>query len=88
VAGNPAEDNAGEMISLIQRSFVPNKVLLLRPEGEEEALKAFQLSPFLEPLTPVNTQPTVFLCSQYTCQSPITNVEELKKVLEGMEIFT
>ncbi len=82
VAGNPAEDTAREMISLIQRSFLPNKVLLLRPEGEREAQKAFQLSPFLEPLSPLNNRPTVFLCTQYACQSPITDVEELKKALE------
>ncbi len=86
VAGDPAEDTTREMISEIQRSFLPNKVLLLRSEREEEALKAFQLSPFLETLTPVNKQPTVFLCSRYACQSPITNVEELKKVFEGKEV--
>jgi uncharacterized protein len=86
VAGNPAEDKAGEMISMIQRSFLPNKVLLLRPEGERETQIAGKLSPFLEPLIPVNNQPTVFLCSQYACQSPMTDVDELKKVLEGKEI--
>jgi uncharacterized protein YyaL (SSP411 family) len=75
VAGDPNEDATQEMISLIHQSFLPNKVLLLRPEGEKEAQKAFQLSPFLEPLTPINNRPTVFLCSQYACRSPITELE-------------
>jgi uncharacterized protein len=83
VTGNPAEDSTREMISLIHQSFLPNKVLLMRPEGEGEEKKALQLSPFLEPLRPMNNRPTVFLCSQYACQSPMTEVEELKKVLEG-----
>jgi uncharacterized protein YyaL (SSP411 family) len=83
VAGNPAEDTTRVMISEIQRNFLPNKVLLLRPEGEREAQRAWQFSPFLEPLSPLNNRPTVFICSQYACLSPITDVEELKKVLEG-----
>jgi uncharacterized protein YyaL (SSP411 family) len=82
VAGNPAEDTTRAMISGIHRNFLPNKVLLLRPEGEREAQKAWQLSPFLEPLSPLKNQPTVFICSQYACQSPITNMEDLKKALK------
>ncbi len=79
VAGNSKEAATREMISLVHRSFLPNKVLLLRPDKEKEAQKAFQLSPFLEALKPINNQPTVFLCSQYACRSPIVELEELKK---------
>jgi uncharacterized protein len=82
VAGDPAEDTTRAMISEIHGRFLPNKVLLLRFGGELEGQKASQLSPFLEHLNPLNNRPTVFLCSQYACQSPITDVEELKKALE------
>jgi hypothetical protein len=85
VAGNPDTNVTQEMISIIHRSFLPNKVLLLRPDRDKEAQKAFQLSPFLEPLSPINNRPTVFLCSQYACRSPITDVAGLKKVLNRTE---
>ena len=85
VAGNPSEGTTNEMISVIHRSFSPNKVLLMRPSEEKDLQKAFQLSPFLEPLVPLNDRPTVFLCTQYACQSPITEVAVLEKVLNGTE---
>jgi uncharacterized protein len=83
VAGNPSEDLTKGMIAVIHRSFSPNKVLLLRSEGEPEEQKVLRVAPFLEPLVPLNHRPTVYLCSQYACQSPITEVGELQKVFEG-----
>ena len=85
VAGNPNQNVTREMISIIHRSFLPNKVLLFRPERDKEAQKVFQLSPFLELLSPINKRPTVFLCSRYACGSPITELEGLKKSLRGVE---
>ncbi len=85
VAGNIGENTAREMISKIQRRFSPNKVLLLRSHEEKEAQRAFKLAPFLESLTPQNFRPTVFLCTQYACRSPITELAELEKALNGTE---
>jgi uncharacterized protein len=87
LAGDLAEETARAMISEIHSRFLPNKVLLSRPQGKLETQKALRLSPFLEHLSPLNNRPTLFLCSQYACQSPVTDVEELKKVLEGKEIY-
>jgi uncharacterized protein YyaL (SSP411 family) len=87
VAGNPAEETARAMISMIQQSFSPNKVLLMRPYDEKDLQKACRLAPFLEPLVPLHDRPTVFLCTHYACRSPITELEELKKGLNGAENF-
>ena len=82
VAGDPFGETTREMIRPIHQGFVPNKVLLMRPEGQE-ARKVCQLSPFVEALIPINHQPTVYLCTQYSCRTPITDRLELEKVLEG-----
>jgi uncharacterized protein YyaL (SSP411 family) len=87
VAGNPNENTTREMISMIQLSFSPNKVLLMRPYDEKDLQKACRLAPFLEPLVPLHDRPTVFLCTHYACRSPITELEELKKGLNGAENF-
>ena len=86
LAGDPGERTAVEMISVIHRSFSPNKVLLKRPSEEKDLHEACQLSPFLETLIPVSNRPTVFLCTHYACQSPMTDVDEVKKIFEGKGI--
>jgi hypothetical protein len=53
----------------------------MRPDEGREAEKAIKLAPFLESLTSRDNLPTVFLYARYSCQSPITEVGELKKVL-------
>lgn len=84
VAGDPSQDMTRDMIRMIHQAFLPNKILLLRPEGEKERRRVCQLSPFLENLTSLNQKPTIYFCTQYSCQTPITNLLELKKVLEGI----
>ena len=80
IAGDPALDTTRAMVSVVQRKFLPNKVLLLRRQGPEgERLAA--LSPFVEAMTPINHQSTVYLCEQYTCQVPIKDVDQLEAVL-------
>ncbi|UCG81264.1 MAG: hypothetical protein JSV60_03005, partial [Desulfobacterales bacterium] len=60
--------------------FLPNKVLLLRPEGSA-GKRLVSLSPFVEAMRPVNGQPTVYVCEQYACKIPINRVRQLESVL-------
>ena len=67
------------MISLIHQTFLPNKVLLWRPAEEDAAL--FEVSPFLKDMTLADKGPLVFICEQYTCKTPITDLDGLERVL-------
>jgi uncharacterized protein YyaL (SSP411 family) len=82
VAGDLAEKGARDMISRIQQAFLPNKALFFRPEGEGSRA-VINLSPYAEALIPLNHQPTVYLCEQFTCRAPITDLNELEKALKG-----
>jgi uncharacterized protein len=74
VAGDPDQKATQEMISVIHRAFLPNKVLLLRPEDEtNEGL--IKLSPFLKDMVSSSQKPTVYLCEGFACQTPITDLE-------------
>lgn len=79
IAGDPALETTQAMVSIVQRKFLPNKVVLVRPDGAEGKGLA-TLSPFVGPMQPVDHQPTVYLCEQYSCKKPITKVSELKTV--------
>lgn len=80
IAGDPSLDTTHAMLGAVRRRFLPNKVLLLRPEGAEGKRLA-ALSPFVEPMRPVDHQPAVYLCEQYSCRKPITRVSELESAL-------
>ncbi len=79
IAGDPLQKTTRDMIALIHRMFLPNKVLLLRPEGEE-GNRLTALSPFTELLNPINRQPAVYVCEQYTCKTPIVDIAGLRSI--------
>jgi len=80
VAGDPALEATQAMLGAIQRKFLPNKVLLLRPRGAE-GKRLTSLSPFVEGMAPVDHQPTVYICEQYACQAPIRDMPQLESAL-------
>ena len=82
IAGDPSLEGTAQLIRKVRKNFLPNKVLLLRPSGEKEARRACAVSPFLENMISLNQQPTVYLCSQYACQNPITDEAELETILQ------
>ncbi len=81
IAGDPQEEMARAMIALLHRKFVPNKVVLLRQEGEAgKDLTA--LSPFVAGMIPVGKKPAVYLCARFACRSPLTDLPALESALE------
>ena len=80
IAGDPSLESTRAMIDTIQRSFLPNKVLLLQPHGSEGRRLA-SLSPFVEGMGSVNNRPTVYVCEEYACKRPITDLDALQAAL-------
>ncbi|MBW1852678.1 MAG: thioredoxin domain-containing protein, partial [Deltaproteobacteria bacterium] len=81
IAGDTGTEATQSMVRTIQNKFLPNKVVLLKHQGAEGQRLA-NLSPFVEAMGPVNRKPTVYICEQYTCKSPISDISELEKVLK------
>jgi len=81
IAGDPSHETARAMVSLVHRKFLPNKVLLLRHEGEGDG-RLLALSPFVAGMRPINNQPAVYLCEQYACTTPITSMVDLESALQ------
>jgi uncharacterized protein YyaL (SSP411 family) len=80
IAGN--DDKATEeIVSYIHQKFMPNTVVLLKYKGES-GKKLASVSPFVEAMTPVNNKPTVYVCEQYTCKEPVTDISRLKAVFK------
>ncbi|MBW1829716.1 MAG: thioredoxin domain-containing protein, partial [Deltaproteobacteria bacterium] len=81
VAGDPDNVTTQEILETIQKRFLPNKIILLKQTGAP-GKRLVALSPFVEALTPLDNNPTVYVCEQYTCKTPITDIKELEKVIQ------
>jgi uncharacterized protein YyaL (SSP411 family) len=81
IVGDPSHETTRAMLQVVNKIFLPNKVLLLQPGGDEGRILS-TLAPFVEALHPINHQPTVYLCEQYVCKTPITDLENLKLAIK------
>jgi hypothetical protein len=85
IAGDPASPVTKEMQAVVQRAFLPNRVLLFKPVGAEgERLAA--VCAYAQSLHPVDRQPTAYICENYACQKPITAIDQLRQSLGGAPV--
>ncbi len=82
IAGDLAMEATRAMAKTIQRKFLPNKVLWLRPDEGPIADKCIALAPFLAEMRSQNRNPTVYICEQYACKAPVTTLEDLESALD------
>ena len=80
IAGNPEERTTREMITYAQRTFLPFKILLLRPDGEA-GREISGLCPFLEAMGPGKGGTSAYICEGYSCKAPIASLAELQTAL-------
>jgi hypothetical protein len=82
IAGKADAAATGAVLKLINRSFAPNKVVVLHRPGRE-GLKIEKIAGYTKFQTMVDGQTTVYLCRDYTCEKPIVDLDELAKVIIG-----
>jgi uncharacterized protein YyaL (SSP411 family) len=81
IAGDPSLEAAQAMVKAVRKSFMPNKIVLLYPDGPEgQRLEC--LSPFVKNMVPIKEKPTAYVCQQYACKTPITDAAQLEEILE------
>ncbi len=81
IAGDPEEEDTQAVIAAVQRTFLPNKVLLVSPPGEA-GKKISALAPFLAGMRPRGEKPTLYLCEGHACRNPLTDLAEIRSALE------
>jgi uncharacterized protein YyaL (SSP411 family) len=68
------------MLKVIRENFIPNKIVLLVSSREKDKIN--QIAPFTKDYTGLNGKPTVYVCRNYVCNLPVTEVERLREMLE------
>jgi uncharacterized protein YyaL (SSP411 family) len=80
IVGSPGDRAVTAMIEEARRGFRPNLVVLLRPPGVEGE-EIVRLAPYTGPMKMIGGRPTAYLCENFACREPITDLKEFKRAL-------
>jgi hypothetical protein len=78
VVGDPHSKETRNMLQAIRTSFVPNKVVLFKGESDTSLEN---LAGFTKDMKAINNKVTVYICKNFVCSKPLTNVKEVLKIL-------
>jgi len=84
VAGETGAEDTTKMLAALRRPFVPNKVVLFRPAGVETP-PISGIAPYTKAQTRRDGAATVYVCRDFTCQAPTTDVRTVLRSLEVRE---
>ncbi|MEA3337379.1 MAG: thioredoxin domain-containing protein [Chloroflexota bacterium] len=82
IAGVPGAADTEAMLTALRETFVPNKVVLLRPEGVETP-EISEIAPYVDDYYSLGGQATAYVCLNYICEQPTTDVDTMLAHLEG-----
>lgn len=78
----PADKDTQQKLAPLTQIFAPNTTLLyLNGTNGKEELKA--IAPFVSEMTPIDGKVTYYICENFTCQQPITDLQQVKAILAG-----
>jgi uncharacterized protein YyaL (SSP411 family) len=76
VVGATETENTKAMLKALWTEFSPNKVVLFIPTDKEPSA-IFQIAPFTSRMTSIESKATAYVCQNYTCQQPTTDIETM-----------
>ncbi|HEY0827959.1 MAG TPA: thioredoxin domain-containing protein [Bacilli bacterium] len=80
IAGDPVKKDTQEMISTLQKRYAPSSLLILNPGGEV-AIEVETMIPLIQGKTALGGKATAYVCENFACLSPTTDIEQLMELL-------
>ncbi|GAK53692.1 hypothetical protein U14_04963 [Candidatus Moduliflexus flocculans] len=72
-----------QMLAALRAEFLPNAVILFRP-ANQDAPEILRLAPFIEPYQCITSKTTAYVCRNFACNLPVTELAELLKQLTAI----
>jgi uncharacterized protein YyaL (SSP411 family) len=80
IAGKDKAPDTKKMLEELWNYFIPNKVLVFRSEGEDPEIT--NLATYTKMQMPIEGKATAYVCQNYECQLPTTEINEMLKLLD------
>ncbi len=78
VIGEADDKQTKEFLEYFRTEFIPNKIILFKEPHDQELAK---IAPFSESQTQIDHKTTVYICRNFVCERPVTNLEEIKNLI-------
>ncbi len=82
ISGDPDKKGTQAMLQALQKKYSPNKVVIFRPADEEKP-EIVKLAKFTEFQKSIDGEATAYVCQNYACKAPTTDIKEMLKSLQG-----
>jgi uncharacterized protein len=79
LTGDPEDASLEQMKKALDEGFFPHQVVLCKPSGSEGKLA--DMAPFTALMEPVDGKAAAYVCRNFACDRPITDLNELKEAI-------
>src|SRR6202021_1135752 len=86
LVGQRDQPEMAELLRVIRKRYLPNKVVLLADGGGQNWLS--QHIEAVRLMAPVEGQPTAYVCRNFACELPVTEGERFSELLERFGYLT
>ena len=76
IAGNSKAEDTKVMLNTVNKRFIPNKTVVLRPTEQKEP-EIIHISGFTEGLKDMNGKATAYVCQRHSCNLPTNELQEM-----------
>jgi hypothetical protein len=83
IVGDRQADAARQMLDVLSRQFLPGKVVILRDTGRPSS-SIMDIVPWTKDLRTLDNTATAYVCRQYHCELPVSDIESFKNLLGGL----
>ncbi len=84
IAGRLEDPDTQAMLAAVRTAFIPNRIILLADGAKGQAFLAQKLE-FLKDVKPIDGKATAYVCENYVCQLPTTDIEVMMQQLTGAQ---
>lgn len=81
IAGEESDSSTMAMLEYLQTEYIPEAVLLFHPTPNGEGIK--EIVPYVREQKSIDNKATAYVCENFACQSPTTDIEQLKKTIKA-----
>jgi len=80
IAGDAGAEDTKAMLDALRREFIPGKVVILQPGEDTEIIG---LAEYTRNLTSIEGRATAYVCRNYSCNLPVTDIEDMLDILRA-----
>jgi len=81
VISSKSNEKAEAMLTAINKSFIPNKVILVRSQKNSAALA--KIAEYTKDQTSQNNKATAYVCTNFSCKLPTTDIKKMMELIEN-----